>query len=354
MLVNDLQAIETGKEVICEESNFLKPSAEPRTYRIVKKPLYDNQQKIIGVSGVAHDITEEKRLRETVEEQKQLLSVILDNVEAYVYMKDAERRFLYVNSKVANLFELPVEQIIGQKEQDILPPKTAEHFHLSDSQALLTQEIQRVEETVVDNGETYHYLSVKVPVSMSGKKSLIGFSTDVTEIYKLKEEFKRLANTDELTAIYNRRFFIKQSENAFSGFKRQRAHFGVVTFDVDFFKQVNDEFGHPVGDEVLKGLAKIVSALLRQEDIFARIGGEEFAILLPYSDLPAAMCVAQRIQKTVNSSLLCGTRKISITVSIGVTTFTSEDSSFDDVFSRVDKALYIAKEQGRDCVVSLP
>ena len=74
----------------------------------------------------------------------------------------------------------------------------------------------------------------------------------------------------------------------------------------------------------------------------------------PYSDLPAAMCVAQRIQKTVNSSLLCGTRKISITVSIGVTTFMSEDSSFDDVFSRVDKALYIAKEQGRDCVVSLP
>jgi len=354
MLVNDLQAIETGKEVICEESNFLKPSAEPRTYRIVKKPLYDNQQKIIGVSGVAHDITEEKRLRETVEEQKQLLSVILDNVEAYVYMKDDERRFLYVNSKVATLFDLPAEQIIGQKEQDILPSKTAEHFHQSDSKALLTQKILRVEETVVDNGETYHYLSVKVPVSMSGKKSLIGFSTDVTEIYKLKEEFKRLANTDELTAIYNRRFFIKQSENAFSGFKRQRAHFAVVTFDVDFFKQVNDEFGHPVGDEVLKGLTKIVSALLRQEDIFARIGGEEFAILLPYSDLSAAMCVAQRIQKTVNSSLLCGTRKISITVSIGVTTFMSEDSSFDDVFSRVDKALYIAKEQGRDCVVSLP
>lgn len=353
ILENDQQVFLTKQQVISEEINFVRNTSEQRVYRIIKTPLFDNQNEIIGLAGIAHDVTEEKRLREQVEEQKQLLSVILDNVEAYVYMKDEERRFLYVNSKVADLFGLPSEQIIGQKEQDILPKDTAEHFHQSDSKAIIEQKVQRVEETMLDAENTYHYLSVKVPVTMSGKRSLIGFSTDVTEIFKLKEEFKRLANTDELTGIYNRRYFIKQAENAFNAFKREHAEFSLLTFDVDYFKLVNDKYGHPVGDEVLKGLASAVLNLLRQEDTFARIGGEEFAILLPFTDFVSAQHVAQRMLRKVNESVLCQEHKITITISIGLTSFNLVDNGFDEVFSRVDKALYRAKEQGRNCIVSL-
>ncbi len=353
IIENDRKVLSGKQQIASEETNFVRHTSEQRVYRIIKTPLFDRHKNIIGLVGIAHDITEEKRLREQVEEQKQLLGVILDNVEAYVYMKDEERRFLYVNSKVANLFGLDSEQIIGQKEQDILPKDTAEHFHASDSKAITEQQVQRVEEVMVDNGEIQHYLSVKVPVTMAGKRSLIGFSTDVTEIFKLKEEFKRLANTDDLTGIYNRRYFLKEAEKAFSIFKRQNTSFSLLTFDVDFFKNINDQFGHPVGDEVLQSLASTVQDLLRKEDTFARIGGEEFAILLPYTNINAGDYVAERLRNKVASSLLCGAKKIQLTVSIGLTEFNREDASFDDVFSRVDRALYQAKDSGRNCVISL-
>jgi diguanylate cyclase (GGDEF)-like protein/PAS domain S-box-containing protein len=353
IIENDRKVLSGKQQIASEETNFVRHTSEQRVYRIIKTPLFDKQKNIIGLVGVAHDITEEKRLREQVEEQKQLLSVILDNVEAYVYMKDEERRYLYVNSKVANLFGLDSDQIIGQKEQDILPKDTAEHFHASDSKAITEQQVQRVEEVMVDNGEIQHYLSVKVPVTMAGKRSLIGFSTDVTEIFKLKEEFKRLANTDDLTGIYNRRYFLKEAEKAFSIFKRQNTCFSLLTLDVDFFKNINDQFGHPIGDEVLQNLTSTVQDLLRKEYTFARIGGEEFAILLPYTDINAGGHVAERLRNKVASSLLCRAKKIQLTVSIGLTEFNREDTSFDDVFSRVDRALYQAKDSGRNCVISL-
>ncbi|TMO56077.1 sensor domain-containing diguanylate cyclase [Pseudoalteromonas phenolica] len=353
MVENDIKVLSGQQQVVSEESNFVRNTSEQRVYRIIKSPLFDNENQIIGLAGIAHDVTEEKRLREQVEEQKQLLSIILDNVEAHVYMKDEDRRFLYVNSKVADLFGLDSKEIIGQKEQDILSEETAEHFHLSDSKVVLDQQVLRVEETVIDNEQKYHYLSVKVPVTMAGKRSLIGFSTDVTEIYKLKEEFKRLANTDDLTGIYNRRYFLKEAEKAYSIFKRQNMEVSLLTFDVDYFKKINDRYGHPVGDEVLQNLTAIVACLLRKEDIFARIGGEEFAILLPCTDITSANRVAERVRREVESSLFCGIQKIQLTVSIGLTEFSSKDTSFDDVFSRVDKALYKAKESGRNCVTFL-
>ncbi|WP_241651911.1 GGDEF domain-containing protein [Pseudoalteromonas phenolica] len=126
-----------------------------------------------------------------------------------------------------------------------------------------------------------------------------------------------------------------------------------MTFDVDYFKKINDRYGHPVGDEVLQNLTAIVACLLRKEDIFARIGGEEFAILLPCTDITSANRVAERVRREVESSLFCGIQKIQLTVSIGLTEFSSKDTSFDDVFSRVDKALYKAKESGRNCVTFL-
>ena len=353
ILENDKKVFASKQQVVSEEHNFVRGEAAERVYRIIKSPLFDDKNEVIGLSGFAHDITDEKRQSIKKEADNLLLKTILDNLEAFVYMKDESRRFLYVNDKVANLFGLPPEQIIGQKEQDILPKETAEHFHKTDNLVIKQQRVLRTEETLSSNGQTYHYLSVKTPVTLSDKRSIIGFSTDVSEIYKLKEEFKHLANTDELTGIYNRRYFIVQSENAFCAFKRQHSDFSLVTFDIDYFKQVNDEFGHPVGDAVLKNLSNIVKALLRQEDTFSRIGGEEFAILLPYTNLQSAMVVAERLQAQLASEYVYTETLLKVTLSIGVTAFNESDDSFDAIFSRVDKALYLAKEQGRNRIVAL-
>lgn len=356
IIENDKQAMETRQAVITEEGNFLKGASEQRIYRIVKKPLINEHDEVVGICGIAYDITEEKRLRDIVNEQKELLNVVLDNMQAHVYMKDEQRRFLYVNPPVAELFGLPVEQIIGQKEQDILPSEVAEHFHQSDKQVFKQNKPQRIEETMSeDDGTVHHYLSVKVPVTMNGCKSLIGFSTDVSEIFKLKEQFKHLANTDSLTGLFNRRYFTQRAESIFAREKAVASDLALISIDIDHFKAVNDTFGHPAGDKVLQIVADKLSSALRSDDILARIGGEEFAILLRNTPLEQAFNIAQRLceqQRNLQISL-SESKDITVTFSIGVTLMKQEDLCFDEMFSRVDKALYQAKHTGRDRVVRL-
>ncbi|MGB0859819.1 MAG: diguanylate cyclase, partial [Pseudoalteromonas spongiae] len=309
---------------------------------------------VIGLFGIASDVSEQRELESKVHEQNQLLDIVLDNVAAHIYMKDEAREFMYVNAKVASLFGLPVKQIIGAKEQDILPAEMAAHFHQSDSELFASGKKQTIEETVTDeSGNTRHYLSVKVPFEQQGRRSLIGFSTEVTELYELKEQFRKQANTDYLTGLYNRRYFVEVAEREFKRAMRSGEPFALMSLDIDHFKRINDKFGHPAGDEVLKTIAKNLIGNLRDEDVLARIGGEEFAIILPHTNFEQASKVAERIRDYQSSHAIATEQDdVLAKVSIGLVMREHDDDTFDSMFKRVDKALYQAKEQGRNRVVA--
>jgi diguanylate cyclase (GGDEF)-like protein/PAS domain S-box-containing protein len=350
------KVILNGQKIISEESNYIKEMGELRIYQSIKSPVFDEQGNVIGLCGISTDITEQKRLGKVIDEQQNLLNVVLDNIEAHVYMKSEDRRFLYVNSKVADVFGLPASEIIGQLETDILPKETADHFHQSDREVFNTNSIQRTEESSVDDaGNEQHFLSTKIPIIRDNKLVLIGFSSEVTEIYKMKEQFKRLANTDYLTNLYNRRYFMEQGEREFSRVKRHHNPFAIISIDIDHFKAVNDNFGHPAGDHVLKVVSKILQNSIRKEDILARIGGEEFTIILPETPLKNAQILAERTRENIQTQLIYyqNSVDIKVTVSLGVTLITPEDINFDAVLVRVDDALYNAKSNGRNQVCSL-
>ncbi|GHF99024.1 sensor domain-containing diguanylate cyclase [Thalassotalea marina] len=351
---NDQRVMQQGQVVEVEESNILKSTGELRIYQTVKKPLYDTNGNIIGMCGVSTDITERKRLENLVKEQNQLLDVVLNNVDAHIYMKDNHRTFKYVNSHVAKLFGLPAKEIIGKKETEILPDDVAEHFYQSDKKVFETGKRQRIEETVIDDdGNLHHYLSVKIPFKKEGQEPvLIGFSTEVTELFKLKEEFKKQANTDPLTGLYNRRYFVEHAEREFKRAQRNGQPLAVISLDIDHFKNINDKYGHPVGDQVLIEVSKNLLPNLRSEDVLARIGGEEFAIVLPETDLDKATVIAERIRRQQEEICLTGnwSGEIKVFVSVGVAVKESSDSDFDSLFSRSDQALYNAKNNGRNQV----
>ena len=347
----DQQVIRSAKKITTEESNHLKKTGELRTYKSIKSPVLDELGKVIGLCGISTDITEQKQLRNIIDEQKKLLNTVLDNIEAHVYMKSEDRRFLYVNSKVAQLFNLPVTDIVGRLETDILPNETAEHFHQSDQKVFRTNQIQRTEESAIDDeGIEHHYLSIKAPITLNNKRALIGFSSDVSEIYNMKEEFKRLANTDYLTNLYNRRYFMQQGEQEYSRSKRHNKPFSIISVDIDHFKAINDNFGHPAGDHVLKKVSKKLQQSIRSEDVLARMGGEEFTIILPETTQLSAQALAERTRETLQSLFICYQNdiEINVTISLGVTTLTAQDINFDSVLVRVDEALYKAKENGRN------
>ncbi len=171
---------------------------------------------------------------------------------------------------------------------------------------------------------------------------------DITQLMNKHEELSKRVYLDSLTSIYNRRYFEKVSDNIFAKVKKG-VTYGVLLFDIDKFKDVNDTYGHNFGDDVLKVIASTVSRSLRSEDIFVRWGGEEFVVILPSSSEKASVTVAEKLRERIKEQKI---GDIHITCSFGVTVI-KEDDNKKSVIERVDKAMYAAKKEGRDRVVYL-
>ncbi len=167
------------------------------------------------------------------------------------------------------------------------------------------------------------------------------------KIIKLNKELHALAHKDPLTGTQNRLAFMKTMEEEIERAKRYGEPLSVIMFDIDFFKKINDTYGHGTGDEVLKKLVDIIEKNLRKSDKLFRIGGEEFVIILPNTDIEKAKIVAEKLRKAI-----CKTnfgRPGRITISLGVTSYLKEDNE-DTLLDRVDEALYMAKNNGRNRV----
>jgi diguanylate cyclase (GGDEF)-like protein/PAS domain S-box-containing protein len=182
--------------------------------------------------------------------------------------------------------------------------------------------------------------------------SMLSVTRDITEKKSLLHELEKQAHIDYLTGVNNRRYFMQQAELELARTKRYNTHLSILTMDIDLFKQVNDNYGHKVGDQVLKKLAAICSEALREIDIIGRVGGEEFAILLPETDKTNALDAAERLRAAIADNLIPieNGLPIRMTVSIGVASLTSNDDNLDVLLSQSDEALYEAKKSGRNKV----
>jgi len=173
------------------------------------------------------------------------------------------------------------------------------------------------------------------------------------KLHKLEaaaETISRIARTDELTGLHNRRSFNESFSLALSSARRHGHPLSLISIDLDHFKNVNDTLGHNTGDQVLKGFAGLLTELVRAEDIACRWGGEEFIILLPNTSLEAAGILAERIRATFENQS-CSVASLSVTASFGVAQLSNGDDE-DSLIRRVDNALYTAKREGRNRVVS--
>lgn len=224
------------------------------------------------------------------------------------------------------------------------------------------------------DGSIHHYKATYAPIYDASEQvvGITGVVLDITseveieftnqklkklnsEFQKAQQELTRLASTDPLTDLYNRRYFSEISESMFKLAARQESDLSVVLLDADNFKRINDTYGHKVGDNVLIKLAEQIRANVRKSDVVCRYGGEEFIVLLPETDLEGAVVVAENIRQhieqahvTVNQAL-----DIEFRASLGVACaeFPQEDH-IEQVIYRADNALYRAKEQGKNQVVA--
>ena len=179
---------------------------------------------------------------------------------------------------------------------------------------------------------------------------------DKTEVIKkinfMYTQSKQLSFTDNLTKLFNRRHFDFEFEREFKRAKRYNNDLSVAIVDIDFFKKINDTYGHLCGDYILKEIAFIIKDNFRQTDIVCRYGGEEFAIILTETPENSACIPLERLRKRIeNNKFIYKGQELKFTVSIVVTSNTACDNPFD-MFEQADKALYQAKNSGRNLVIS--
>lgn len=188
----------------------------------------------------------------------------------------------------------------------------------------------------------------------AGEQRLLDFFANQVSLLlgtvRAQEQIQNLADTDEMTGIWNRRYFRRQLDAEVERARIYKLPLSLMTFDVDSFKEINDTFGHPMGDVVLSELCGIVRESLRQPDLFARIGGDEFAIILPHTDGNGAHHLAERILKKVRRMLIPGDANTSVTcsVSIGIASYVPHETSAEELMRRADEQLYVAKKTGKN------
>ena len=183
--------------------------------------------------------------------------------------------------------------------------------------------------------------------------TLSAFSVFGAMIGTREDQLEKLALRDSLTGLFNSRYLWARIDEQWATGKREKSVSSLILFDLDFFKRVNDRYGHPAGDELLKHIGQILRHAARKGDIAARIGGEEFVIFLPNTFVTDAAAIAERIRDTISLTTMTTNRQqIKITISAGVAgTADYNATTPHDLFSQADKALYLAKEQGRNKVV---
>jgi two-component system, cell cycle response regulator len=183
-------------------------------------------------------------------------------------------------------------------------------------------------------------------------RSMLKFLTSNNVEAQYHEEIYRLMTLDGLTQLYNRRYFEEALEREFARSRRYRNPFVLALFDIDHFKRINDQHGHQAGDAVLRGLASIVQMKVRTNDLVARIGGEEFALLLPETTHSGGAALAEKLRRSIASErFMHEGRAIPVTVSFGVSEFSRSLETSEALVKAADQRLYAAKNSGRNRVL---
>ena len=324
--------------------DFVKKDELTRLGPVIERELQD-----------ARSRRERALAEERLHESQALFQAIVENVGDLVAVLDAEGRRIYNNPSYEPLFR---EEDIKAGSNSFLEvhPEDRERLRNAFRRTVETGVGERAEfRFVLKDGNIRHMESDgRAILGADGKVSkVVVVSRDITALKTLEAELREMSALDSLTGLPNRRHFLSRLEQESARIHRLDGHrAAVLMLDSDHFKRINDAYGHAAGDQVLAHLARLMKDELRKVDTVGRVGGEEFAIILPGADLVSAEAFAERLRKRIasNPSNQEGT-VVPITVSIGVASMDTTDSKAADALVRADRALYRAKAEGRNRVV---
>jgi diguanylate cyclase (GGDEF)-like protein/PAS domain S-box-containing protein len=312
---------------------------------------------IFAISTI-RDITERKRLEEFLRASEARFRVLFQYAPLGSALTAADGSLLQTNTAF--------QELLGYSEAELESIKFSDYTFPDD----LDTDWQQFQQMVA--GEIEYYSLEKRFITKNGEliwgnllisglynadgsfQAAIAMIENITERKTLESILKQQAATDPLTGLFNRRTFFEKTELEITRARRYNKPFSFMMFDLDHFKNINDTYGHHVGDKVLQALSEKIKGMLREIDIFGRIGGEEFAATLPETDAAEALQVATRIRQAIAELVVpAESGSVRFTASIGLATLEDQDASTEIIMRRADEALYEAKRSGRNRVVQV-
>jgi diguanylate cyclase (GGDEF)-like protein len=288
-----------------------------------------------------------------------LLHTALDNVNDGVLLLDSELRVQFMNHKLRQYWGISKEQAAHHPTYlDLIrnAPHAGAHEVAPDKlDAFLASRVEAIRSATpaVRDAKLADGRTIRVHCSITANDGRMLTYCDVTDLVRNAEMLEKLATIDSMTGLFNRRHFLGSAEGEWSRFQRYQRPLSLLAIDIDHFKSVNDRYGHAVGDEAIVSVADACQQGKRASDIVARLGGEEFVMLLPETDQAQAMIVAERLRERVAAHVLRAHKvQFKVTISIGVAGATISMSGIDALLRSADQALYQAKSEGRNRVVS--
>jgi two-component system cell cycle response regulator len=266
---------------------------------------------------------------------------------------DGDFRLQLTNRMFYELYDLsPLQLPVGTSYEDFLR-KIAEKGVIAE--AVGQENLWITEQLEVVEKESEHFISsgrwLRTGQRKTSEGGLVGVYTDITKQKKTEEALRESSLRDYLTGLYNRRHFKTVLDIEIDRWRRYQTPLSLMILDIDFFKQVNDNYGHEAGDQLLDIISTIMTETLRSSDTVARWGGDEFVILLPHTALEFACLLAERIRNEVSKHpLTYGKAQISVTISIGVAIMNDNIFNGDELIVKADLALYKGKESDRNKV----
>ncbi|WP_428827047.1 diguanylate cyclase [Azonexus sp. IMCC34842] len=347
------EVLSTNQKKTCEMV-LVKTAQRPEIkVRIEAVPDENGRECRMVVIDQSLETIAEKHLRKRERYQRTLL----DNSPFMAWLTDEQGRFLAVNKPFAANFGWPsTEALLGKTMLEVASAEWAEPAWRDDRLAGKSGKRIDALAPLESGGKKLWFATCGSAVTLDDKRrATVGYARDVTEQnvtqrQAQEEPLHSQATADSLSELANRRYFLLRQEEALSRLKRGiDREIGVLMLDLDHFKEINDRFGPEAGDAVIRSFSRLLGSELRQIDIAGRLGGEEFAILLPEADLAAAATFAERLrQKVAKTSIMVDQRPISLTVSIGIAVMQADDTRSNQVLQRADEALHRAKALGRN------
>lgn len=300
------------------------------------------------------DIDELTQAQDAERRAAERLQAVVRASHDMIYTLDPHGAVLFASPSLTTLLGYEPHELVGRSFADLVHKDDA----LRSQQALRhvvrdSREDAVVEYRIRHNDGTWRWFESHIAPMCNPDGSVVeyvGNARDITNRKSQDTEMQQMAMTDELTGIGNRRMFIRAMSKELKRSRRYNYGLSMLMVDVDNLKTINDTFGHPVGDGVLQTVARVCAEVCREDDEACRIGGDEFAVLLPHSTGEAAYDVGERIREALrHQPTVPGMpRHYTISVSIGVGTVDPGDTDYSELVERADSALLSAKEHGRD------